>query len=243
MATQTGKDQAGTAQPEQVTIKEGSFVGPDITSSVSAALSNYRSKYPSGMENVAAALAGLSPRHFPNTNNSVFMQTSQHLQTLTAAAGKLPSTMRQNQPFVLGAMKVAGARAQSSGIINSTVAFGGDSTAAALKDAANYKDYSRMPIERADLDAAPNNGASGKDPSFPVKLHQIISSHDHEEFITWLPHGRSWRVVKPKAFEAKVIPLYFRHAKYASFMRQVNGWGFKRITEGPDQNSYYHEVS
>jgi hypothetical protein len=24
-------------------------------------------------------------------------------------------------------------------------------------------------------------------------------------------------------------------------MRQVNGWGFKRITEGPDLNSYYHE--
>jgi hypothetical protein len=25
-------------------------------------------------------------------------------------------------------------------------------------------------------------------------------------------------------------------------MRQVNGWGFKRITQGPDHNSYYHEL-
>lgn len=25
-------------------------------------------------------------------------------------------------------------------------------------------------------------------------------------------------------------------------MRQVNGWGFKRITRGPDRNSYYHEL-
>lgn len=33
----------------------------------------------------------------------------------------------------------------------------------------------------------------------------------------------------------------FRHAKYASFMRQVNGWGFKRIVSGNDHNSYYHE--
>jgi hypothetical protein len=23
---------------------------------------------------------------------------------------------------------------------------------------------------------------------------------------------------------------------------QVNGWGFKRMTQGPDHNSYYHEV-
>jgi hypothetical protein len=32
------------------------------------------------------------------------------------------------------------------------------------------------------------------------------------------------------------------HAKYASFMRQVNGWGFKRIVSGNDHNSYYHEL-
>jgi hypothetical protein len=43
-------------------------------------------------------------------------------------------------------------------------------------------------------------------------------------------------------FEQVVIPLYFRHAKYASFMRQVNGWGFKRIVSGNDHNSYYHEM-
>lgn len=32
-----------------------------------------------------------------------------------------------------------------------------------------------------------------------------------------------------------------RHAKYASFMRQVNGWGFKRVVSGNDHNSYCHE--
>ena len=30
--------------------------------------------------------------------------------------------------------------------------------------------------------------------------------------------------------------------KFESFTRQVNGWGFKRITQGPDLNSYYHEL-
>ena len=36
--------------------------------------------------------------------------------------------------------------------------------------------------------------------------------------------------------------LFLRHAKYASFMRQVNGWGFKRIVSGNDHNSYFHEL-
>lgn len=135
---------------------------------------------------------------------------------------------------------------------------------------AGYRDYSRIPLDNDQAPSGKNqqsgasqNGqsgadqgaecgtgsgnsgganASGKEPSFPVKLHRILSNEEFKDVISWLPHGRSWRVLKPKAFEEKVIPLYFRHAKYASFMRQVNGWGFKRMTQGPDHNSYYHEL-
>lgn len=77
--------------------------------------------------------------------------------------------------------------------------------------------------------AEPFAGKGKKDPPFPLKLHQILSNPEFQEFICWNPHGRSWRILKPPVFEQVVIPLYFRHAKYASFMRQVNGWGFKRI--------------
>eukprot|EP00934_Nitzschia_sp_Nitz4_P002585 Nitzschia sp. Nitz4//scaffold27_size158506//105163//112092//NITZ4_002612-RA/size158506-snap-gene-0.219-mRNA-1//-1//CDS//3329545524//2575//frame0 len=77
---------------------------------------------------------------------------------------------------------------------------------------------------------------------FPVKLHYILSHPKYQDCISWLPHGRAWRIKKPKTFEKKVIPLFFRSAKYASFMRQVNGWAFSRVTEGPDLNSYYHEM-
>ena len=92
------------------------------------------------------------------------------------------------------------------------------------------------------VEAGGSAGQSSKEPAFPVKLHRILSNPEFRHVITWLPHGRSWRVIKPKAFEEKVIPLYFRHAKYASFMRQVNGWGFKRMAQGSDHNSYYHEL-
>ena len=77
---------------------------------------------------------------------------------------------------------------------------------------------------------------------FPVKLHYILSNPKYKEVISWLPHGRAWRIIKPKEFEKYVIPKFFRSAKYASFMRQVNGWAFTRVTEGPDLNAYYHEM-
>ena len=79
--------------------------------------------------------------------------------------------------------------------------------------------------------------------SFPVKLHWILSNPEFEDIISWLPHGRSWHVLQPKIFTDKVIPQYFRHTRFPSFMRQVNGWGFRRVSEGGGENSYCHEVS
>ena len=76
---------------------------------------------------------------------------------------------------------------------------------------------------------------------FTVKLHRILSNPSYSHIISWLPHGRSWRVLQPKVFAQQIIPLHFRHNRISSFMRQVNGWGFRRISQGVDVNSYYHE--
>ena len=60
---------------------------------------------------------------------------------------------------------------------------------------------------------------------FPVKLHYILSNPKYQDCVAWLPHGRAWRVLKPKAFERRIIPKFFRSEKYASFMRQVRQAG------------------
>jgi HSF-type DNA-binding len=57
--------------------------------------------------------------------------------------------------------------------------------------------------------------------SFPCRLHEILSNPDYSECITWLPHGRSWKILRRKQFERLVIPRHFRHGRYSSFMRQV----------------------
>ena len=53
----------------------------------------------------------------------------------------------------------------------------------------------------------------------------------------------SWFFFVSHSFDPSVIsqPYYFEHSKYSSFIRQSNGWGFRRITQGPDRNAYYHE--
>jgi len=100
-----------------------------------------------------------------------------------------------------------------------------------------YRDYSHVKPDEGAIQMAAN-----KEPTFIVKLHQMLSNPDIEDIISWLPHGRAWRILQRKPFEEQVIPLYFRHCRYSSFMRQVNGWGFRRVTNGSDYNAYYHEM-
>jgi hypothetical protein len=102
----------------------------------------------------------------------------------------------------------------------------------------HYKDYSTKP----DPDELTPLTPPGRVPNFPAKMHSILSRPDLADVICWMPHGRSWRVLKPREFEIRVIPTYFEHAKFSSFIRQANGWGFRRITQGRDRNSYYHEL-
>ena len=100
-----------------------------------------------------------------------------------------------------------------------------------------YRDHSRTPDDDPLTPLTP----LARVPNFPAKMQAILSRPDLADVVTWMPHGRSWRVLKPREFEIRVIPTYFDHSKFSSFIRQANGWGFRRITRGKDRNSYYHE--
>jgi HSF-type DNA-binding len=99
-----------------------------------------------------------------------------------------------------------------------------------------YKDFSTNP----DPDSLVPLTAPGRVPNFPAKMHAILSRQDLADVICWMPHGRGWKVHKPREFEVSVLPTYFEHSKFSSFIRQANGWGFRRINAGRDRNCYYH---
>jgi HSF-type DNA-binding len=57
-----------------------------------------------------------------------------------------------------------------------------------------------------------------------------------------MPHGRSWKVLKPRIFETTVLPVFFESDNYHSFNRVINAWSFRRKSTGPDRGSYFHEL-
>lgn len=79
---------------------------------------------------------------------------------------------------------------------------------------------------------------------FPLKLHEMletVEANGHEHIVSWQPHGRCFVVHKPKEF-VDLLPSYFKLSKLASFQRQLNLYGFQRLTRGRDKGGYYHEL-
>lgn len=80
---------------------------------------------------------------------------------------------------------------------------------------------------------------------FPFKLHRMLESVDRDglsAIVSWQPHGRAFLVHKPNEFVSKVLPQNFRQSKLTSFQRQLNLYGFRRLTKGSDSGAYYHEL-
>lgn len=91
---------------------------------------------------------------------------------------------------------------------------------------------------------APIMRASGwvRSQRFPVKLYALLSQPNLSHVISWMPHGRSWKVLKPRIFETAVLPVFFESDNYHSFNRVINAWSFRRKSTGPDRGSYFHEL-
>lgn len=81
---------------------------------------------------------------------------------------------------------------------------------------------------------------------FPQLLYRILEEaedHGHEEIISWLSDGKRFKVHDIRRFAKEIMPRYFSHDRYKSFLRQLSLYQFKRgswkSTPGP-RGSYLH---
>lgn len=108
----------------------------------------------------------------------------------------------------------------------------------------DYTDYSPI-VDPALAEDKPRVGRGGVVVPFPEKLHNMLEAADIEgfhEIVSWQPHGRAFCVHKPQRFVERIMRSHFRQTKLTSFQRQLNLYGFRRITKGKDSGAYYHEM-
>lgn len=109
----------------------------------------------------------------------------------------------------------------------------------------NYHDHANDIDDHEVEDTDGGRRRGGVSVSFPQKLHSVLDQVERDglaHVVAWQAHGRCFVIHKPKEFTEHIMPHYFRQSKLTSFQRQLNLYGFNRITRGNDAGGYYHEL-
>lgn len=93
---------------------------------------------------------------------------------------------------------------------------------------------------------------------FPWKLHLLLERCEYENVssvaasggggiprdppIGWLPDGKSFKVHDKERFIKEVMPSFFGTQSFKTFQRNLNLWGFTRVSKGPLKDVCSHPL-
>nr|UOI87874.1 heat shock factor [Prodiamesa olivacea] len=67
-------------------------------------------------------------------------------------------------------------------------------------------------------------------PAFLAKLWRLVEDAETNDLISWSQDGRSFVIQNQAKFAKELLPLNYKHNNMASFIRQLNMYGFHKIT-------------
>ncbi|KAL4712650.1 hypothetical protein ACJJTC_007947 [Scirpophaga incertulas] len=67
-------------------------------------------------------------------------------------------------------------------------------------------------------------------PAFLGKLWKLVNDSETNHLISWSPGGKTFVIKNQADFSRELLPLYYKHNNMASFIRQLNMYGFHKIT-------------
>src|SRR5690242_19243992 len=66
-------------------------------------------------------------------------------------------------------------------------------------------------------------------PAFLNKLYNMVNDPLTQQYIRWSNDGGSFLVFNQEDFAKAVLPKFFKHNNFTSFIRQLNMYGFHKI--------------
>ncbi|KAM3828827.1 heat shock factor protein 4 [Vipera latastei] len=73
------------------------------------------------------------------------------------------------------------------------------------------------------------DGYTSNVPAFLTKLWTLVEDPETNHLICWNTNGTSFHVFDQSQFAKEVLPKYFKHNNMASFVRQLNMYGFRKV--------------
>lgn len=72
-------------------------------------------------------------------------------------------------------------------------------------------------------------GSGGGPAPFLLKTYDMVDDTSTDEIVSWSSGKNSFVVWNPPEFARVLLPTYFKHNNFSSFIRQLNTYGFRKI--------------